>query len=158
MKTLEDEVRLVIQDFMQNDQLFTALDVSNKVKLTMPLSRHREVRDLVRAEFAVSIEPNGWSRTPINVTLADNSVVEALLYHSLNDIWDLDNKYDLQKRSQTSAKWAPSVSATPVVPATVSSAGKAVTTPVTVSVPTTVSPQHQWAQLFNSQPSLFPLK
>lgn len=153
MKTLEDEVRSVVTSFMNSGELFTALDVSNKVKLSMPFARHREVRDAVRGMFTSDIESAGWARTPITVTLADGTTADALLYHPLSDAWDLDNKYDAQKRSQGTVKAVPVVPAlspTPAVPATVT----VVTTPTVVST----LAKDRWAQLFSTQPSLFPLK
>jgi hypothetical protein len=99
MLSVEDRVGEVVVSFMANKQLFTALDVSNEVKVTHPLARHREVRDIVRGLFS-QMETNGYARTPINVQLADHSTREALLYHDLLDSWDLDVKYDAQKRAQ----------------------------------------------------------
>ena len=162
MTTLDDTVRSVIQDLMQADELFTALDVSNKVKMTLPFARHREVRDLVRGMFTTDMEVNGWARTPITVTLSDSTTAEALLYHPLSDSWDLDNKYDAQRRAQGAVK------AAAVVPATVSSTGVCTAKtplPVMVAAPVVAAPtvaqlqaKDRWAQLFDSQPSLFPLK
>lgn len=102
MATLENEVRSVVESFLKSGELFTALDVSNKVKMALPFARHREVRGVVRGLFTTDIEPAGWARTPINVTLPDGSTAEALLYHPLSDSWDLDSKYDAQKRQQAS--------------------------------------------------------
>ena len=114
-------VESVIADFVSDNVLFTALDVSNKVKETMPFARHREVRDEVRTAWTVTIEPNGYGRTPISVNLADGSVVEALLYHPLSDSWDLDTKYDTQQRAKTAAR-----------PATVATVATAAPVAVTV--------------------------
>lgn len=170
-------VESVIADFIKNNVLFTALDVSNKVKETMPFARHREVRDAVRNAWVITIEPNGYGRTPINVNLADGSVVEALLYHPLFDSWDLDTKYDAQKRSQVSSKsnsnnvsvtvnvGTDSVSKTSDGTITVTNMTQTTTTstPVAPVVSTTTStPSDQngvkglWEQLFKTQPSLFP--
>lgn len=156
MNNLSDVVQQVISDFIQNDMLFTALDVTNKVKETMPFSRHREVRDLVRSSFHTNIESAGYARTPVNVTLNDGSVTEALLYHPLSDSWDLDNKYDLQKRAQTTlpanlitASKSPVIvinTATPAAPIPAS------TVPTVSVIPTA---KDVWQELFKSQPSLF---
>lgn len=101
---LQDTVEEVVEDFMLNGMLFTALDVSNAVKKVIPTARHRQVRDEVRARFSDLIEPQGWARTPITVTLADGSTADALLYHPQADSWDLDSKYDDQKRTATSLR------------------------------------------------------
>lgn len=159
MTELEDVVKQVVKDFIHNEQLFTALDVSNEVKKALPFSRHREVRDLVRDLFTSEMAPAGYARTPIEVSLEDGSKVDALLYHSLVDSWDLDNKYDAQKRSQVSAK-NPVVNVTAVGSPTVNPSG-VVVQPVTVVSPVVVpakatSPRELWDQLFSSQPSLFP--
>jgi hypothetical protein len=158
MQTLEDIVDDVLEGLVQDEVLFTALDVSNKVKLAMPNARHREVRDMVRSKFTSHIEPHGWARSPITVTLADGSQVEALLYHPLSASWDLDTAYDDQKRTQVSAR------ITVPVPASVASDGTvSVNPPVSMTAPTVTPPavmpaKDLWDQMFNSQPSLFPRK
>lgn len=170
MSTLEDTVRSVVQDFMKSDVLFTALDVSNTVKQVLPLAKHREVRDLVRGMFTTDIESQSWARTPIQVQLEDGTTAEALLYHPLSDSWDLDNKYDNQRRSLTSHRPASQAQAAlgltpapiPGLPVLV------VATPMPKVVPATPAPVQAatpmptartlWDNLFQTQPSLFPHK
>lgn len=157
MAELENEVRSVVQGFLQSGELFTALDVSNKVKMVYPLARHRDVRDIVRGLFATDIEPASWTRTPIQVTLPDGSSAEALLYHPLTDSWDLDSKYDDQKRAQAAIR--ANHTSVPVV--SVAAPVASLTTPVVVAAtpaPITMSTRDRWSQLFNNQPSLFPRK
>lgn len=101
MSNLNVEVKNVVDDFVHKDMLFTALDVSNKVKETLPHARHSEVRDIVRDLFTDMMQSN-YTRTTIQVSLNDGSTTEALLYHPLSDSWDLDAKYDQQKRCQQS--------------------------------------------------------
>jgi hypothetical protein len=178
---LEQQVTLVVENLVNNEQLFTALDVSNKVKESLPDARHREVRDVVRRLFTSKLSLEGYAATPITVTLHNGVTAEALLYHPLADSWDLDVKYDMQKRSQVSAKAV--AGPTPVVSDSGTSAS--VTDDGTVSVqsarktscfpkvtvpadpvpaapaPVTVqkvSARDAWTNLFNSQPSLFPRK
>lgn len=161
MQTLEDVVDSVIESMVQDEVLFTGLDVSNKVKETLPLARHSEVSELVRQKFQSHIEPFSYAKTPINVTLRDGSVRTALLYHPLTDAWDLDNKYDAQKRSQVANKPAVASNTAPV-PASVSANGTVTVSPPASAMKSpvipTLSPAAAWAQLFNSQPSLFPRK
>lgn len=170
MSTLDQEVRLVVEYFIKNGELFTALDVSNKVKMVMPFARHREVRDIVRASFATDIQTAGWARTPIQVTLEDSSVAEALLYHPVSDTWDLDSKYDMQKRAQAALHLAPLPTITTptisvVVPVVAS--GTTVIPVLAASIPTSApvtkavvqaQVRDQWAAMFSSAPSLFPRK
>ena|ERR1700722_13342490 len=156
MPTLQDLVRSTVESWVQNDTLFTALDVSNKVKENMPAARHRDVRDEVRNLFITDIEPNGWARTPITVNLPDGNTAEALLYHPLSASWDLDIAYDNQKRAQVSFR--PTPSTLPVVPATVASDGTITMTTSTLTATATQAAKDLWANMFQSQPSLFPLK
>lgn len=151
MSNVKDEVLNVVLNFLSSGEMFTALDVSNKVKETLPFARHREVRDEVRALFVTNIEPQGWAKTPITVTLDDGSTAEALLYHSLVDSWDLDAKYDAQKRAQTSARPNSFVTTTPVPPP-----APPVVAPVVAPPPPKDTARDQWSQLFGSKPSLFP--
>lgn len=150
MPNLESLVESIVLDFVGTSTLFTALDVSNKVKEHMPYARHREVRDLVRGLFGSYLEPAGYTKTPISVTLKDGSTVDATLYHHLDDSWDLDSKYDLQKRSQVSGKLttdpAPQSSAPPP------------TDPsdhLAKDLPLKNTPFQLWEALFKSRPSLF---
>lgn len=161
MTTLENTVRSVIEDFMLNEVLFTALDVSNTVKQSLPHARHREVRDVVRSLFTSDMEPKSWARTPISVSLDDGTNTEALLYHPLSDSWDLDNKYNTQMRAATSLRPAAAISlptqsapqpaATTVAPVVPSQSAPLPATPM----PTARS---VWDQMFKTQPSLFPRK
>jgi hypothetical protein len=95
-------VDTVISDFVRNNFAFTALDVSNKVKETMPFARHREIRNIVRNAWENTIEPAGYSRSPITVNLADGSTAKAILYHPLSDSWNLDSKYYVAENNNTS--------------------------------------------------------
>lgn len=165
MAILEDTVRSVVEGLMNNDELFTALDVSNKVKAQLPHARHREVRDVVRSMYQSEIEVKGWARSPITVVLDDGTTAEALLYHPLSDAWDLDNKYDQQKRAQTSLNpaavaaatvAAAAATATPVA-STVTAPTATVTVSATASVPMPTA-RDLWKNLFATQPSLFPTK
>jgi hypothetical protein len=173
MSSLQDTVRLVVLSFVGYDALFTALDVSNKVKATNPNARHREVRDAVRDLFASEIEPCGYARTPITVSLDDGTTATALLYHPLSDSWDLDNKYSQQQRSQVSSRPVAvaqaAVQAAQNMPPTRSygafapTATASTATPlpnvatITVSAPVPLpTARHLWDQMFQTQPSLFP--
>ena len=164
--TLEDTVRSVVQDFMKADMLFTALDVSNTVKQVMPNARHREVRDLVRGMFTTDIETQSWARSPIQVILEDGSTTEALLYHPLSDSWDLDNKYDAQRRNLTSYRPVAAAKAAVAQAAAVAQtaatqpiAQQATTVPASAPAPTPMpTARTLWDNLFQTQPSLFPHK
>src|SRR5271168_3215562 len=145
MANLQDTVRLVVEGFILRDELFTALDVSNNVKSQLPNARHREVRDAVRNMFTVEIESRGYTRSPITVVLSDGTTAEALLYHPLSDTWDLDNKYDQQKRKQTTTNPVATAAATvAAAAATTNRTATPVATPVvaptaTVTVSATTS-------------------
>jgi hypothetical protein len=169
MAILEDTVRSVVQDFITNGVLFTALDVSNAVKTALPNTRHREVRDVVRTMFSTDIESQSWARTPIQVTLDDGTTAEALLYHPLSDSWDLDSKYDNQKRASkayrpvaaakaTLAQAQAAISGLPV-PVTPQPMPKIISAPVAAPASTPLpTARNLWDQMFQTQPSLFPRK
>ena len=168
MATLQDTVLSVVEEFMDNNELFTALDVSNTVKSQQPNARHREVRDTVRNIFSTEIAPKGYARSPISVTLDNGTTAEALLYHPLSASWDLDNLYDQQKRQQKS--FNPVAAATATVAAASALANVTTNTvlapmpgaaSVTISATTKVpmpTARDLWNQLFATQPSLFPAK
>lgn len=168
MSQIADAVLLVVREFLKADTLFTALDVSNKVKESLPHARHRDVRDEVRSLFDSEIEPSCYASTPITVTLADGCTqAQALLYHPLADSWDLDNKYDVQQRAKVSAKVAAAGTPVPVVSgngtsATVSTDGtvtvnKTPTASVLVA-PAPLPAKSAWENLFDNNDSLFPRK
>jgi len=161
MKTVDDVVRETVESFVRASELFTALDVSNKVKETLPFARHREVRDVVRALYSSDMVTAGYARTPITVTLADGSTTDALLYHPLADSWDLDAKYDAQQRARVAARpgaVAPVTVTTPAPAVTIPAPPPAAaTTAVTIPAPAG-NARAMWDALFQSQPSLFPRK
>ena len=166
----QDAVRAIVKDFMSQELLFTALDISNEAKKAMPHLRHGEVREVVRGMFP-EMQTAGWARSDIDVTLADGSQRQALLYYPLSASWDLESRYDDQKRAQTSSK--PNAAAQAVVSAVVD----AVTNPMVVTsivaqgvadaaadmaqatATTIANTAHDlWKNMFQSKPSLFPLK
>ena len=155
---LEDVVLDTVHDFMAEDKLFTALDVSNQVKKLMPQARHKEVRNIIRSTFATDIEPCGWARTPIKVTLVDGTQANALLYHPTCDSFDLDNKYGAQFRDQTIGVAPQPVN--PPTPAPIAPAPPLVNSiPQTVpAIPPFATARTMWDNLFKTQPSLFPTK
>ena len=70
----------VVDEFTSAAMLFTALDVSNAVKQTLPDARHREISPIVRDIF----ERRGmgaYQQTSIDVMAAGNKPARALLYH-----------------------------------------------------------------------------
>lgn len=156
---LEDVVKTVVRDFMNNGTLFTALDASNAVKVMLPQARHGEVRDVVRNLFVTELVPAGWDRTNITVTLMDGTKQTALLYFPMSASWNLDTLYNDQKRTQTSFK-SPSVVAVPAVvggDGTISIKSTS-QLPVVAAAPVNPATRDLWKQMFTSQPSLFPRK
>lgn len=158
---LRNLIGSVVAEFVRDGALFTALDVSNKVKETMPMARHREIRDEVRSSWLTDIEPNSYGRSPVTVNLADGSTAEALLYHPLVDSWDLDTKYDAQQRSKTSMYQAsdPITNAINVTNQPVASNKVNVNiAPISSNkiAPVQVNARDLWNNLFQVQPSLFP--
>ena len=70
----------VVDEFTSAAMLFTALDVSNAVKQTLPEARHREISPIVRDIF----ERRGmgaYQQTSIDVMAQGNKPARALLYH-----------------------------------------------------------------------------
>jgi hypothetical protein len=161
MANLEDTVLSIVKDFIAKGTLFTALDVSNAVKLQLPSTSHRVTRDIVRQLYIDEMIPNGWDRAQITVTLADGSTAQAMLYHNASDYFDLDTKYNLQQRSKTTFKPLDTkqASATSVVIAqslpNMMTVSTQVPTTITIPFPTA---RDQWDILFKMQPSLFPRK
>lgn len=156
MLSLEQVVETEIRDLIADNKLFTALDVSNSVKQSMPNVRHRMVRDVVRGLWCSLIETSGYGRTPISVTLPDGSCADAMLYHPLSDSWDLDAKYDAQQRSQHAV--APQQVVVNVQPVAVPIPVPQVVvapTPQPAPVVAPMTTKDLWDNLFASQPSLF---
>lgn len=160
---LSDVVRGIVNDWVQEGRLFTALDVSLSVKQTMPYARHREVRELVRLEYN-NMQNSSYGKTDIDVTLDDGSAAKAILYHPLSDSWDLDKKYGDQQRSQTlKSKPVQPVSVTPVTPpvnfcGTTIPPTQPVQTPVAAPAPATNPNKPLWDAIFSSAHSLFPTR
>ena len=70
----------VVDEFTSAAMLFTALDISNAVKQTLPDARHREISPIVRDLF----ERRGmgaYTQTLIDVNAAGGKSAKAYLYH-----------------------------------------------------------------------------
>jgi hypothetical protein len=92
---LEMVTARVLDRFTGAAMLFTALDVSNAVKQTLPDVRHREVSPLVRETFARG-GLGKYRQTLIDV-MANRQKTEAFLYHLPSQSTSL---YDESMRSQ----------------------------------------------------------
>jgi hypothetical protein len=78
--------------------LFTALDISNTVKESLPAVRHREVSPVVRDLFEKNALGDDYTRTMIDVMAEGTTPAQAYLYHLKTD----DPKhYDDRRRQQT---------------------------------------------------------
>ncbi|MCP4499624.1 MAG: hypothetical protein GY822_06615 [Deltaproteobacteria bacterium] len=74
----------IIDSFTEMGVLFTALDVSNAVKRTLPAGRHREVAPVVRDLFEQGAFGDEYIQTLIDVN-AGRKTVQAFLYHLDDD-------------------------------------------------------------------------
>ncbi len=86
----------VVDDFTGAAMLFTALDISNAVKQTLPDARHREISPIVRDLF----ERRGmgaYTQTLIDVNAAGGKSAKAYLYHLPEQA---PSMYDDNMRSQ----------------------------------------------------------
>lgn len=147
IKTITKEI---VAKLIQNEELFTALDVSNKVKEKIPFAQHRFVRDEIKELWRSDIEPASYGRTTIEVTLQDGSKTEAFLYHPLSDTWDLESKYTNRSAVKTPN---PQINAFPAFKDDHTNTVKV------VSPKADDDKSSMWGNLFSkNQPSLFPSK
>jgi hypothetical protein len=65
--------------------LFTALDVSNQVKQSLPGVRHREVAPIVRDLFEDGVLGESYMQTLIDVQVPGGQTTQAFLYHLEDD-------------------------------------------------------------------------
>jgi len=78
---VENVTRRVMDRFAYEGFLFTALDVSNQVKQSLPGVRHREVAPIVRDLFEDGVMGESFVQTLIDVRLPDGQSTQAFLYH-----------------------------------------------------------------------------
>jgi hypothetical protein len=97
LDTLRGVTQRVLDLYTREGFLFTALDVSNSVKQTLPSVRHREVAPIVRDLFAAGAMGDAYVQTLIDV-VADRKTVQAFLYHLKGA--DIVSGYDDDKRRQ----------------------------------------------------------
>ncbi len=76
--------RSVMDDLVGQGFMFTALDVSNEVKLRVDGVRHREISPLVRELFDEGALGDDYTRVLIDV-LAGGKTLQAYLYHHEDD-------------------------------------------------------------------------
>lgn len=97
---MADDKRAVTRSVMENlvDQgfMFTALDVSNEVKLQLDV-RHREISPLVRELFDDGVLGDEYTRTLIDVLAGGKTVQAYLYYHEDDDPEDYDGSLREQK-------------------------------------------------------------
>jgi len=86
----------VVDEFTSSAMLFTALDVSNAVKQTVPEARHREISPIVRDIFDRR-GMGAYIQTSIKVVAQGNNPTTALLYHLPEQAPDM---YDHTMRQQ----------------------------------------------------------
>ena len=82
---VENVTRRVMDRFGCEGFLFTALDVSNQVKLSLPGVRHREVAPIVRDLFDDGVMGQTYLQTLIDVQLPSGQATQAFLYHLDSD-------------------------------------------------------------------------
>jgi hypothetical protein len=82
---VENVTRRVMDRFAYEGFLFTALDVSNQVKRSLPGVRHREVAPIVRDLFEDGVMGESYVQTLIDVRLPDGQMTQAFLYHLESD-------------------------------------------------------------------------
>ncbi|MEM9070688.1 MAG: hypothetical protein AAGE52_19430 [Myxococcota bacterium] len=88
----------VVDLYTSGGFFFTALDVSNQVKQTLPEVRHRHVSPIVRELFDQGGMGASYTRTLIDVTTEGRKKAEAFLYHLEGG--DIETGYGPDKRSQ----------------------------------------------------------
>lgn len=105
--SLEEVVKDVIDEFCDDLESFTSLDVSNKVKQDhLPDVRHREVARLVRNLFFNEdyIKEFDYNKSNIMVSLPSGQSAMAYLYHHETvDPGDYQNRSQLAVRPTTAA-------------------------------------------------------
>jgi hypothetical protein len=98
---VENVTRRVMDRFGLEGFLFTALDVSNQVKQSLPGVRHREVAPIVRDLFDDGVMGDSYRQTLIDVKLPDGSTTQAFLYHLEDD--DPDDYAGTQRQQRATA-------------------------------------------------------
>ena len=78
---VENVTRRVMDRFAYEGFLFTALDLSNQVKQSLPGVRHREVAPIVRDLFEDGVMGESYVQTLIDVRLPNGESTQAFLYH-----------------------------------------------------------------------------
>lgn len=82
---IENVTRRVMDRFACEGFLFTALDVSNQVKLSLPGVRHREVAPIARDLFEDGVLGESYMQTLIDVQIPGGQTTQAFLYHLESD-------------------------------------------------------------------------
>jgi hypothetical protein len=97
LSDIESVTIRVVDHYTEQGFLFTALDISNTVKKSLPGVRHREVAAIVRALYDDGKLGDEYTRSNIDVT-ADGKTVTAFLYHLDED--DPDDYAGTQRQQQ----------------------------------------------------------
>ena len=94
---LNYQTSFVINQFIANNKAFTALDITNALRALFPNERikYEDVRNNIN-DFPITT--TSYMVSIITVTTSDGKNVKAKLYHSANDVFDLDSTYDNNAR------------------------------------------------------------
>jgi len=108
--------RSVMENLVEQGFMFTALDVSNEVKLRVD-ARHREISPIVRELFDDGVLGDEYTRTLIDVLAGGKTVQAYLYYHEDDDPEDYDGSLREQKARPPGQRGpsAPKAAATPGV-------------------------------------------
>lgn len=98
---VENVTRRVMDRFSCEGFLFTALDVSNQVKQSLPGVRHREVAPIVRDLFEDGVLGETYMQTLIDVLIPGGQSTQAFLYHLEDD--DPDDYAGTQRQQRAIA-------------------------------------------------------
>lgn len=106
MLDLLDKTKQVVENFCNNLESFTSLDVSNIVKKEgFEFLRHRDIAQAVRNLYINGHMDNfGYCRSLVDVTLKNGDIVHAYLYHHQtvsSDLYDKRNQDALPPVSPT---------------------------------------------------------
>ena len=77
----KDEVRAVVGKMTDNDEMFTAFDVTHVIRVTVdPGAPHHEVKGIVHGMFGNDELPNDYARTPSDIDVGGKTA-NAFVYH-----------------------------------------------------------------------------
>lgn len=101
--TMEQEIKFLVESLINDEQLFTTVDVTKALRAVNPVvfARHAQISNIVHQVMNTLMSERGYTRSLIDVNTKEGPEKAYLYFPSSIDEDLIDELYDNSKRSQS---------------------------------------------------------